>query len=373
MRNLICFFLILALLQGCIQKKDSKYNLSIPEYKIDFSGITNIENTKSPYLDRSFVPLETKQNALLGSVTKINSYNGNIYISDKQKIVEFKFDNDKKFAKIIKVLNNIGRGPGEYLSITDFTFDDKYIFLYDADNQKVNFYDINTWKFIKDIKLKFNALQMEKHKDYLVFFTLHLQNKKEYDYELITFNTSNNKEHKWFKNSNKQFGSPSGGRQFYKSGDNLFYCAPFRNITYKLNNNSEPEIFAIWNFKNKGVYDLNETMQSITQMESSDIYYNFNEPIVINKYIYIQFTYKGRYKCLWYNIDNKSLFFSNISSMPKTTFGKFFISTFPSWEISAIDKKRILNDSSALKMYSKVLNVKEDDNPCVLLEEIRHE
>jgi hypothetical protein len=374
MKKTITTLYLILLTLGCVNQKKSGIELPEAVYKVRFSEVnSNSEKAVSPYGDAFFIPLETGRNSLLGEVEKIKTLNGKTFIADRQKIVEFIFDEDSKSGVVGKVMNNSGRGPGEYLKIMDFTIDDSSLFIYDG--SKVNIYDINSWKFTKSITLKFNAIRMERHNNCLIFFTLHLQNAKEYDYEIITLNTISQEVHKYFKNSEKQFGTPAIGNQMNRIGADVYYCSPFRNVTYKFNKNSEPVIFAVWNYRSDGVVDLNNSMQSITQMESSDICYNFNEPRVVGNYLYIQFCYKGGYRCLWYNTVDKTLFTSRISSLPQTYCFKnnYFVSTFPSYEIVNLDKSRILNDTNALKIYSRVLDIKEDDNPCVRIEMINPE
>lgn len=63
-----------------------------------------------------YIPLQTTQNSLVGSITKIITCNEKIYIKNASNEV-LCFTNEGHF---LYKLNNVGRGPEEYLFITDF-------------------------------------------------------------------------------------------------------------------------------------------------------------------------------------------------------------------------------------------------------------
>lgn len=65
--------------------------------------------------DVTFLPLETNANTLLGSVDKVEFYDGTVYIADysTRKVVAYDMTGKLRF-----VLDRQGRGPGEYLENT---------------------------------------------------------------------------------------------------------------------------------------------------------------------------------------------------------------------------------------------------------------
>lgn len=80
-----------------------------------------------------YVPLETMDNSVIGSIDKIIFRNGNFYIFDKTaNMGVFVFGKEGKFKKS---LCKIGEGPGEYIAPVDFDVDE-FGNIYVADNAK---------------------------------------------------------------------------------------------------------------------------------------------------------------------------------------------------------------------------------------------
>ncbi len=74
------------------------------------------------------MPLETKGNALLGSVDKVAFYNGTVYIADcgSRKIVAWDMKGKLRF-----LIDRQGRGPGEYLEVKSFSVDSDNLYILD--------------------------------------------------------------------------------------------------------------------------------------------------------------------------------------------------------------------------------------------------
>lgn len=69
-----------------------------------------------------YIVLEDNENSLIGDIGKIEFYNSTFYLSDvKEKKVRC-FD---KKGKFLHSIGQIGQGPGEYVQLSDFAFDDK--------------------------------------------------------------------------------------------------------------------------------------------------------------------------------------------------------------------------------------------------------
>ena len=94
-----------------------------------------------------YIPLETKDNCLVGTIV---SY----IFSDKYILIKEK-DNNYLFSRsgrFISKIGNIGGGPGEYYSASMFQIDEKnnHVILYDSYNEKLLYYDMKG-RFIKSI------------------------------------------------------------------------------------------------------------------------------------------------------------------------------------------------------------------------------
>jgi hypothetical protein len=123
--------------------KEINIRKSCFDNKTDYTDIiSNVE----------FIKLETNNNCLIGNILKIDYFNQNFYILDKNRLLIF--DSGGNF---LNALDKIGRGPEEYIEIRDFYVDEEgSIFILSYKNIVV--YDSNL-KFLyrQKIKLRQNS------------------------------------------------------------------------------------------------------------------------------------------------------------------------------------------------------------------------
>ena len=77
----------------------------------------------------SFIPLETSDESLLADVTKVRFAKGKFFIYDEKRESVFSFSESGGF---IRQFGTQGKGPEEYLGITDFDIVGDTLFLHDA-------------------------------------------------------------------------------------------------------------------------------------------------------------------------------------------------------------------------------------------------
>jgi len=104
--------------------------------------IIDLDGKKDPYIpvstlfkDIRTIILETNKDCLIGHINCLQVFDENIYILDSNKAKSlFVFDMEGRF---IRKIGGIGRGPGEYVGINDFTFDreNRIIFIDDYENR----------------------------------------------------------------------------------------------------------------------------------------------------------------------------------------------------------------------------------------------
>ena len=99
------------------------------------------------------VPLETKNECLLGHVSKVEVVDGNYYVLDGQRKAVFVFDGQGAFLRRIGIM---GHGHGEYERASDFTVDrdrrrvvilcgPREVYMYDLQGQFVGKKDVGPW------------------------------------------------------------------------------------------------------------------------------------------------------------------------------------------------------------------------------------
>lgn len=96
----------------------------------------------SPFLrdDVDIVALETNDSCLVSQILKIEFYRGDIFLSDRTSQLIYRFNSAGKF---INRIGKVGKGPGEYVTLGDFTIVDGSVYVQDPDLDKIFIYDID--------------------------------------------------------------------------------------------------------------------------------------------------------------------------------------------------------------------------------------
>lgn len=156
--NKLSFFIIfisIGLLYSCSLKENSADSPII-----DFGkSIKSIKASQLIKID-NYIKLETKDECLIGYIDHACVYNGHIYILDSwiSKSL-FVFNNEGKYITKISAASG---GEGEFLIPYNFEIDkeNNTLLLNDIAQNKILFFDIREFKYIKSIKYKekYNAI-----------------------------------------------------------------------------------------------------------------------------------------------------------------------------------------------------------------------
>lgn len=175
-------FITMSLFLYCCQNKGHKLN-TLEDFKSEYQKLTeeqvvkfdigiqpektkvisfdpsvlNNEN-KFNYIDTIIlVPLQTKDECLIGEISKVIYQNGSFFILDKKQDNLFVFDKTGNYKSKV---SNLGRAPGEYMDITDFCLSPKGdIYLLDDEERKIMIFNPNL-TFIKSINLEQNYINI---------------------------------------------------------------------------------------------------------------------------------------------------------------------------------------------------------------------
>lgn len=115
--------------------KDDLVLINVPAQK-------TIEKQDLIIKSHKFIALETNENSLIGNIEKILSDSSFLFIFDYDNNSVLKFGSDGHF---IKKIAKHGKGPGEYLKLSDIAIDkkNKLLSLLDFDGRKIILFDYN--------------------------------------------------------------------------------------------------------------------------------------------------------------------------------------------------------------------------------------
>lgn len=116
------------LITGCTASNISV----IPEINLEKSKIRTEVPFDDIFSSVSYIPLETTPNSIISGVDKIETTEDFFIILDKVQEAIFIFH--RKNGKFIKKIANLGKGPGEYVEISDF--------LFNAKTQQIEIFDL---------------------------------------------------------------------------------------------------------------------------------------------------------------------------------------------------------------------------------------
>ena len=121
----LLFFLLCSCNHSTHSVKDINCStLEVPISQEDSSGIFN-----SFFKLKRLVVLETKDESMIRWISKIAFYNDNIFIMDRIEKKIFVFNENGNF---LKSYHHYGQGPGEYISLADFTIKNDTLYLLDG-------------------------------------------------------------------------------------------------------------------------------------------------------------------------------------------------------------------------------------------------
>ncbi len=137
-------------------------------------------------IDVKLIPLETAKECLIGTIQSIIYRNEMFYIKSHRdnKILKFNID-----GRYVGKLDLVGRGPGEYLSISDFIVDSENN-IYILDMFVIRKYN-HKFQFIEDYKIKLD-------KDLLPMSFYVTQDKNIYFWNHAYTDQNRNENRKWF-------------------------------------------------------------------------------------------------------------------------------------------------------------------------------
>ena len=403
MKRKILLFIVLFLSISC------KHNSTVESAKMDvdlnFSGIKTIPVDTTGCITFSikeagrcdmniladnveYIPLETSNNILVGEIKKLIFHNDRFYILDTSEAQSvFIFGSDGKY---INAISSLGRGPNEYLTLTNMTLDkfNNKLILLDDRLHDLLYYDLDG-NFLKKEKIgiRIHDLARINNEDF-VLLSGHAWNIQLSDND----------------NFGITIGDPSGilkwrafeMDKFYKSqnimGENLlfqnetgvFYSAPFTNEVYHLSPEGKISLkyrFLLPNGSPQLYRSINKTgIEFLKEISTKSIWYNDGSNFMeTNKFVFASITI-GSSNVAYFVYDKISkdyfVYYTNNGwgtgrvmglLKPMTTDGDNLFSVLQAYSVTSGKKANEEGRTPEGWELPEILKgVKEDDNPIII-------
>ncbi|APY12030.1 hypothetical protein BWZ22_12680 [Seonamhaeicola sp. S2-3] len=179
--------ILLLLFNACSKSEKLENSTTIQVNVEDNYGEGSFEEYFS---SSSIVPLETNEVSILSGIDRISMQDDKIFILDRKLRGVFIFDNTGKFLNKIQ---KIGKGPGEYSFLQDFTIDyeKKQLILYSKAPNKLTTFNFEG-QFIEEEKMTDYYFNIGYHDNKLLFLYKNLEKNKLFqEYDLTTLKTKN--------------------------------------------------------------------------------------------------------------------------------------------------------------------------------------
>ena len=215
------------MLSSCVD--NTKLN-SVDGKKI-YIGKVNAVMSLSDVVDRfTIIPLETKGNSLLCEVSKVKVAGGKLFVFDEVKGTVSAFSESGDF---INQIGKKGKGPGEFLTCSDYFIDNYNVIVYDSSLGKLLTYSFKgelVNEFISEkIRGYFSCCKLD---DKLMGFYV----SSGYSRELIIFSTEKNEKLKRVIDPQvKKDFIYEKGDYFFKTDDKVFVCPNFNDTIFMIN------------------------------------------------------------------------------------------------------------------------------------------
>jgi len=255
MKKVMRFLLILCCvtLFGCNQAKNESTISNIVSYQIDVP----LEHIGDDNFIKSAEYIFLNQEYLIGKISRILFFEDVIYIHDEttDRLIAF-----SRQGKYLFKIDEKGKGPMEYLKLTDFTIDkdEKLILIYDSYGHKLLKFSLDEHKFVEEQTIDFHPTAFAWKDNYLYFYnpyTINYPRDEKYHYSLIVLSDDLKNEKRYFK-INENMGSflSNSNRKGFFYGKGLYFLNRFENVVYSLNKDSIYTYCEI-NFQNNEDFD----------------------------------------------------------------------------------------------------------------------
>jgi len=406
MRTSIYVITLLALLVSCNNNKSKK---TIPDSFVTISinkeSITDSLLFTDMFDSVAFIKLEKTDESLMSTIDRIEVTHDRIYVlSSFRDRAVFVF---KRNGKFIFKINNVGRGPGEFIRPADFYVDEKNknILIYSSYPARLIKYDYNG-KFIDEKSIGLYCMGFTVLDDNLYIYTCGNKTRsregESIEFEIIKTDMNGKILDKYlpYSSSNKGYlycinYSPGGITNLYNKGKEALFSMLYCDTIYSVTQTKfSPKYFIDFNeYTLPASFIKKHIKDPMLSSKISDSHYanSLRHAMENNKILYFEFSRKNRklidrtYLVFYKKkdkelivpkrfIDNMCFFEPDFISMYKNSIigikSPFFLMRYFKNETSKLNEKEReirFQNPNFKKAQEFVNSLSEDDNPVVVL------
>lgn len=232
-----------------ISCKEHMVNPSVDKakYQIDVDGLKKEDYIPISSYFTSVRPivLETSESCLIKSIDAVQTTDDYIFILDRSYRRLYCFD---KIGKFVRKIGELGTGPEEFISISDFAIDGEFIYILDRHGFKISSYTLSG-EYISSIDLKSiegNAGHMQTMGEfiYLDFQPDEITVDAETPLLIKIDKVSGEVVNKYLSANQYNLGFQliifKRGSYFYSNSTELYYAPIYSNTVFSLSNDIEP-------------------------------------------------------------------------------------------------------------------------------------
>lgn len=313
-KNTLIIFLTFLVL-SCNQGVRSDKMVNCVTLEVPLSREDSPKTFDSLFKLKHLVALETNVECLIRRVSKIVFYKNNIYVLDGREKKIFTF-NDK--GDFLKCYNHLGQGPGEYVSLVDFTVKNDTLFLLDGSGAQLlqysladsllctlkidkaeGLYVFSNGKFALNRKLGFADRDPDNSYRSYAFYD---KSKKVHD--RIPFNKHL---------CGYSFTHGEGANNFYTYDDSIFTLFPFNDTIYSVKENGDLNPYIAVQIGKEHI-NLSDDKKQVDKLRIEGITPSIHAFYKWNEYLFFSYFYKDKpSKCALAKKDGNILYHGSLT------------------------------------------------------------
>ena len=228
-----------------------------------------------------YVKLETNDTVLLSKIDKVKFSKNYIFISDKEKLLMF--DGNGKF---LRQVSKRGKGPGEYISISDFDIstDGNMLYILDISLSRVSAFNVKG-DFIKMYKFKYPPSRVVSHANGNILFYYPKPKSFKYGYSIAVFNSEFQKiKDIGIQNNKSKYNLTHSSYTIYKRNDSICFIELCDTTMNFVDENNKMGTKYKFHYKNRRL----EPAKNLKELHNpKDTYYDILRVYEVNNYLFI--------------------------------------------------------------------------------------